>query len=303
MTSLLEKAHQMVTNESAGAGDQHPRSDSSQISHSMTAQRVPESGVFVILPTLNEVENIGRLLDEVHRNLGDQRHMICIIDDGSIDGTVDAVREAITSFPESVSLVQRKKDGIGCRRGAALRHGLRHAMRIEGYDVFVEMDGDLSHRPEELSTGISMVRDGSCNIAIASKYLIRSDVVERTSHRRALSRLSSVLSGIVIDRSIRDYSNGYRFYDRTAGEIAISHRLKYGTPIYLSEVLALWLRSGLKVAEFPSMYIGRQEGSSKLRLSDVMEAMYALVDIGWRYHISGFQPDATGGERLAGPRL
>ena len=258
--------------------------------------------MFVILPTLNEVENVGRLMDEIHRHLAGQRHMICVVDDGSTDGTVDSVRERIKIRPESVSLLQRKKDGIGCRRGAALRHGLQHAMRINGYDVFVEMDGDLSHRPEELSTGIDLVRGGACNIAIASKYLTRSDVVERTSHRRAISRLSSLLSGVVLDRSIRDYSNGYRFYDRKAGEVAVSHRIKYGTPIYLSEVLALWLRSGLKVAEFPSIYIGRQEGSSKLKFSDVVEATYALVDIGWRYRVAGFQPEAASSERMASAR-
>ena len=268
----------MVTDETARTGDEH------------SARGGPH--VFIILPTLNEAENIGTLLDEIDRHLSRYRYTVCVVDDGSRDATVEVTRERMAQRPDRVTLLQREKDGPGCRRGSALYYGLSHAMRSERWDVFVELDGDLSHRPEELTTGIELVANGACNVSIASKYLPESQVIERTAHRRLLSRLDCIAARAVLDPRVTDYSNGYRFYDRRAAQVALSHRVRYGTPIYLAEVLALWLRQGLTVKEFPSTYIGRRAGSSKVVWRDVAEAAVALADIAWRYHVTGFEPRA-----------
>ena len=92
----------------------------------------------------------------------------------------------------------------------------------------------------------------------------------------------------VISRRIRDYSNGYRFYSRHAAQLIADTRVTYSSPIYLSEVLALWLANGLRIREFPTTYVGRQEGLSKLRPTDLLKAGLAVFEIGWRYHLAGF---------------
>ncbi len=65
--------------------------------------------------------------------------------------------------------------------------GLEHTR----HGVFVEMDGDLSHRPEELPEGIRLITQGQCDVAIASKYVPGSDVVHRPWSRRMVSRVCS----------------------------------------------------------------------------------------------------------------
>jgi hypothetical protein len=66
------------------------------------------------------------------------------------------------------------------------------------------------------------------------------------------------------------------------------HQIRYTSPIYLSEVLALWLRHGMRTTEFPTLYIGRNEGLSKLRIRDLVKAALGSFEIAARYHITGF---------------
>jgi dolichol-phosphate mannosyltransferase len=245
-------------------------------------------GVLIILPVLNEVENIDRMLDGIEKELHAVQYTVCIIDDGSVDGTLERIHQAQREATWPIHLIQRQKTGRGSQRGSALRAGLEWGLRHTGHTVFVEMDGDLSHRPEELARGIALVERDGWNVAIASKYVYGSITTNRPLRRRLVSRISSIAVGTVITRRIRDYSNGYRFYDRVAAEVLHAHRWKFGSPIYLTEALAIWLHSGLRVVEFPTMYVGRNEGLSKLRVVDLLKAGLAVFEIGWRYHIVGF---------------
>jgi hypothetical protein len=67
-------------------------------------------------------------------------------------------------------------------------------------------------------------------------------------------------------------------------------KIRYTSPIYLSEVLAIWLRGGLAVREVSTTYIGRNEGLSKLRMTDLVKAAIAVFEISVRYHLTGFAP-------------
>ena len=103
-----------------------------------------------------------------------------------------------------------------------------------------------------------------------------------------ISKVCSDAVAVLISRQVRDYSNGYRFYTRGAAQLAAEHTSRYGSPIYLSEVLALWMRSGLRVTEFKTLYVGRNEGLSKLRVLDLLKAVVAIFEISARYHVFGF---------------
>jgi dolichol-phosphate mannosyltransferase len=243
---------------------------------------------FVLLPVLNEIANIGRLLDQIETILSGFSYTIGIVDDGSTDGTIALLQERMHRPNHHLHLICRKKRLRASQRGAALLTLLRWGLTNTQHEIFIEMDGDLSHRPEELLEGIRLVKQLECDVAIASKYVAGSSVVNRPAGRRLVSRISSIAVSTLISRHIRDYSNGYRFYTRSAARLVADHRIRYGSPIYLSEVLALWLRYGLRVKEFPSIYIGRNEGVSNLRPADLVKAAIAIFEISFRYHIIGF---------------
>jgi hypothetical protein len=108
-----------------------------------------------------------------------------------------------------------------------------------------------------------------------------------------VSRVGSVAVGAVIAPRVHDYSNGYRFYTRAAAELVATHEIRYASPIYLTEVLALWLRCGLRIGEFKTTYVGRNEGVSKLRFVDLFKAALAVFEVSLRYHVTGFKRTGT----------
>src|ERR1051325_6773492 len=114
--------------------------------------------VMVNIPILNEIEIIDKLLDRVTKALEAYDYLVLIVDDGSTDGTLERVQAAVVATHGRVGLLHRKKTRLGCQRGAALLAGLKwgveHGVNHGGFDVYVEMDGDLSHVPEELPLGI-----------------------------------------------------------------------------------------------------------------------------------------------------
>jgi dolichol-phosphate mannosyltransferase len=218
-------------------------------------------------------------------------YSVCIVDDGSGDGTLELVRAFASSHRAlDIHIVQREKKHLGSQRGGAVMAGFRLGLERSAADLFVEMDADLSHRPEELAQGVETIREKQCNVAIASKYLPGSRVINRPWSRRAVSFIGNGLARTLISTRLRDYSNGYRFYDRPSIEILCQHRLRYGSPIYLSEALAVLLARRKKVAEFPSTYVGRGEGFSKLRWIDLFKAGMAIVDIAVRFHLGQLAP-------------
>jgi hypothetical protein len=88
---------------------------------------------------------------------------------------------------------------------------------------------------------------------------------------------------------VHDYSNGYRFYTSGSAELVATHEIRYASPIYLTEVLALWLRCGVRIGEFKTTYVGRNEGVSKLRFVDLFKAALAVFEVSLRYHVTGFK--------------
>ncbi|HLK20665.1 MAG TPA: glycosyltransferase [Bryobacteraceae bacterium] len=250
---------------------------------------VVQPGVCILLPVLNERANIAELLDRIERVLTGIPHTVCIVDDGSKDGTLEYLAECAANPTGPVHLIRRVKTTRGSVRGSALHESLLWGLQNTTHGIFVEMDGDLSHRPEELPEGIALIAGGQFDLAIASKYVPGSRVTNRPWGRLMVSRVCSSAVGAVISPRIRDYSNGYRFYSRAAAEMVAEHEIRYASPIYLTEVLALWLRQGLGVAEFQTTYIGRNEGVSKLRFVDLFKAVLAIFEVSFRYHVTGFK--------------
>ena len=148
-------------------------------------------GVLVILPVLNEAANIAALLDRIEIELLGMPFTIAILDDGSTDGTIEIIQARMQRPDHHLHLARRKKIHRSSQRGSALRQLMLYGIEHTAHDVLVEMDGDLSHRPEELRDGIRLVRESRCDIAIASKYVAGSVVTNRPWGRRLVSKLGN----------------------------------------------------------------------------------------------------------------
>ena len=78
-------------------------------------------GVFIILPVLNEIANICRLLDQIEAQLASVPFKVGIVDDGSTDGTLEYLGHRMQRSGNHLHLIRRKKTIRASQRGSALR--------------------------------------------------------------------------------------------------------------------------------------------------------------------------------------
>ncbi|MGH2590724.1 MAG: glycosyltransferase, partial [Actinomycetota bacterium] len=163
--------------------------------------------VLVVLPTYNEKDSIGRVLDGLLA-LTDGVDAL-VVDDGSPDGTASLVR-ARDDDGDRVRLVERdRKRGLASAYAVGFRRGLE-----EGYDLVVEMDADLSHDPGELPRLLEAVR--THDVVIGSRYVPGGSVTNWSAARIALSKAGNAYARLWLGFGIRDATSGYRVYRRAA---------------------------------------------------------------------------------------
>jgi dolichol-phosphate mannosyltransferase len=119
----------------------------------------------VVIPTYNEAENIGPVIDQV---LAQSPPIdVLVVDDNSADGTADVVQSRKADAPDHIHLIERSgKLGLG----TAYLRGFRFALARE-YTFICEMDADLSHDPNDLPRLIAPVKDDEVDLAIGSRYV------------------------------------------------------------------------------------------------------------------------------------
>jgi len=139
----------------------------------------------LVIPTLNEEENIGTLLDsvqEVLEPLGISYEVI-IVDDNSSDYTPQVVRSRARHDSRIQLLTRVGKRGLA---GAVLEGWSRSKAAVLGV-----MDADLQHPPGLLPALLEAVQAGA-DLAIASRYAHDNGVTGWNPIRAAISRLSTL---------------------------------------------------------------------------------------------------------------
>jgi dolichol-phosphate mannosyltransferase len=118
--------------------------------------------ISVIVPTLNEAENIPLLVPRVAAALQGRSWELLIVDDNSRDATPQVCAELAKSYPVRLLVRTRPVDGLS---GAVL-HGLAHAKG----NVLCCMDADLQHPPEKLPELVKAVTVDGADFALGSRY-------------------------------------------------------------------------------------------------------------------------------------
>lgn len=230
----------------------------------------------VALPAYNESGNIVALLRKIMKVGADA----CVIDDNSPDGTAGLVQRLIAGEPEARErihlIVRSKKDG----RGGAVRDGFAWGLANTAAEVFVEMDCDFSHSPEDIPRGIALLRD--CDVAIGSRYP-GGRIIGWPAPRKILSYCANLLAKTLISRKLADYTNGFRFYTRRATEFLIGRPQKHKGFIYLSETISYLLKAGYEIKTFPIVFVNRKTGASNTTFSEIVRSLSGILAIAWSH--------------------
>ncbi len=237
------------------------------------------TGVAVCVPVLDDREGVADVLPRLHHALAGVPHTVCVVDDGSRDGTLPWL-DAWRSEGEHRHVIRRQKTRPGCLRGGATREGLRWLLEHSDRSVFVDLDADGAQRPEEIPDALAHLRDvPACDVVVASKYAPGSVVVGRPAARRIGSRVYSLALRAALSHALRDYSNSYRFYRRDAAALVARADTRYDTPVFLVEMLAVWITAGLRIDERPTRYEERNAGRSKVTWRDAVTGFAGAYDV------------------------
>lgn len=221
--------------------------------------------VLIVTPTYNEHDNLPPFLAGVFASLP-QAHVL-VVDDNSPDGTGQLAEDIAKKDPRVRVLRRPGKMGLGSAYLDAFRMGLR-----EDYDLFFEMDADLSHDPAYLPDFIDRFGQGA-DLVIGSRNVPGGGVEGWGPGRHLLSKGGSLYSRWILGLGINDLTSGYKGFRRQvlqAIDLDEVHSEGYSFQI---ELTFRAVQKGFKVAEVPIIFVDRRAGQSKMSRKIFAEAV------------------------------
>src|ERR1700682_184360 len=219
--------------------------------------------ISVIVPTRNELGNVGPLRDALRRSLNGIEHEVIVVDD-STDGVTRQALRALAAADPTLQVIERASGQTGLATAVALGVSL-----AKGSAICV-MDGDLQHPPDMVPHLLHEVEAGA-DLAVASVYAPggASDGLEGPG-RRVVSRGASIAALGLFPESRRTTDPLSGFFCVRRDAIAGLEFRPVGYKILL-ELLVLCPE--LRVADVPYVFARRAAGTSKAGIR--LGALYA----------------------------
>ena len=222
----------------------------------------------IVIPTLNERDNIGPLVDVLDAVLEAVSWEVIFVDDDSPDGTAERMRE-----------IGRRDRRVRCLQRLG-RRGLTTAC-IEGAlaasaPYIAIMDADMQHDEKLLPQMLAMLKSDTVDLVVGSRYVAGGGIGGLDAARANMSAFATRLSRIICKAEIADPMSGFFMLRRDVLEGALRRLSGQGFKILL-DILASSPRS-LRIRELPYNFRERQHGESKLDTLVAWEYMMLIAD-------------------------
>ena len=229
---------------------------------------VPAPELCVVVPVLNERDNVAPLVGKLRETLVGIAWEVIFVDDGSTDGTRDAVA-AIGADDSRVRLLHR----VG-RKGlaSAFVEGVRASLA----PYVAAMDGDLQHDERILPSMLDELRSHRADIVVGSRYVAGGGLGEWDKTRAGMSDMATRLSHLVLRTEVTDPMSGFFMLPRTVFEQAAPRLSAIGFKILLDLIASL--PAPPIVAELPYTFRTRVSGESKLDAGVLFDFGLLLLD-------------------------
>ena len=218
----------------------------------------------VVIPTYNEVESIGVLLDALKLLPVD----ILVIDDGSPDGTAELCRA------RGVEVISRSgKMGLG----SAYRSGFAVALE-RGYSNVIEMDADGSHQVSDLVKMMEWI--GTSELLIGSRWVADGAIQNWSKFREYLSKAANAYANVVLSLGIKDTTSGLRIYNADLLKRMDISTIRSEGYCFQIEMTRRVIARGGSIGEIPITFIERAHGVSKMSFAIALEAVLRITSWG-----------------------
>lgn len=234
--------------------------------------RAASRGVWVILPTYDEAENIGPISAAILEALPEAT--LLVVDDGSPDGTGQLADALAAADPRIRVRHRASKQGLG----RAYLDGFGRALD-GGAAIVVQMDADFSHDPATLPALIAPIVAGDADLVIGSRYTPGGGVVDWGIGRRLISRGGSIFARTVLRLSPNDLTGGFKAWRAETLSAVPFDGIHAGGYVFQIEMTFRASRAGARVHEIPITFRDRRVGQSKMSRRIVVEALVVVVQL------------------------
>ncbi len=224
----------------------------------------------VVIPTYNELENIGQLLPRV---LANPRLSVLVVDDGSPDRTGDLVAAVVAGDPRVHLLRRSGKQGLG----TAYLAGFRYALDRGAAYIF-EMDADFSHDPGYLPD-LLHAAETQYDLVIGSRYVAGGGTTDWGLTRRMISQSGNLYARMILGLGVADLTGGFRCYRERALRALNLSAIKSNGYSFQIEMAYRVHQAGMRVGEVPIVFPDRRVGASKMSKNIVGEALINVVKL------------------------
>ena len=232
--------------------------------------RTEPSGIWVILPTYDEAENVAGAAAAILGVLPDAT--LLVVDDNSPDGT-GAIADGLAAADPRVRVKHRaRKMGLGPAYldgfGVALAGGAR---------IICQIDADGSHDPAALPSLVAPIERDAADLVIGSRYTRGGRVEDWGVARRLVSRGGSLFARTVLRLKPNDLTGGFKAWRATTlASIPFDH-VHAGGYVFMIEMTFRASRAGARVVEVPIVFRDRRLGRSKMSRRIIVEALVVVV--------------------------
>ena len=211
----------------------------------------------MIIPTLNEEENIEPLVRSIFHHLGKEEASVVIVDDNSIDQTHSIAKRLMDEFPNLSLIVRVHEKGLG----SAVREG---AAQVPLEPVVV-MDADFSHHPRYLPRMFEKLNAGY-DVVVGSRHTDGGAIIGWTGIRIAMSLIATRVVAMLFRVNTTDPMSG--LVGCRSGQMLVSG-FQSGGFKFLLELLVK--NPTLRVIDVPIVFQDRVRGSSKLGSQTIVQ--------------------------------
>lgn len=230
----------------------------------------------VVVPTYNEIDNIGKLLLRVlslRLNFN-----VLVVDDGSPDGTANAVKQLQKEHPDRLFLLERQeKSGLGKAYIAGFKWALNG-----NYEFIFEMDADFSHNPKDLIRLYNACALDGFDVSIGSRYVKGVNVVNWPMSRVLLSWIASKYVQFIMRINIQDTTAGFICYKRKVLETINLDKIRFIGYAFQIEMKFKAHFAGFRIKEVPVIFTDREKGESKMSSRIISEAVFGVFKMKYK---------------------
>jgi glycosyltransferase involved in cell wall biosynthesis len=217
----------------------------------------------VIVPVYNEINTIGRVLDDLYKVDIKVDKEIIVVDDGSTDGT----REFLAQIKDVRVKVFYHEQNTG--KTAGINTGLKN---VTG-DIVVIQDADLEYPPmKNYPALLEPILEGHADVVYGSRFLGVHRVFFYWHY--FANKFLTALTNILFDTMLTDMETGAKAFKR---EVLADMEFTSSGFCFEPEVTAKIFKKSCRVYEVPITYYGRsyKEGK-KIKPSDGFKAIAAI---------------------------